>query len=90
MKQWRTYTSPEIDWLLPGKNQNFIETYIYTIRYFTIGPQNFLKTTKNETNFSNKRNTVSTLEAWKNIIKYEAFANFLIRQETESFGRSSE
>ena len=85
MKQWRTYTSPEIDWLLPEKNQNFIETYIYTIEYFT----------KNETNvYQTKeilriRNTVSTLEACRNIIKDEVFAKFLIRQETESFGRSS-
>ena len=92
MKQRRTYTSPEIDWLLPEKNQNFIETYIYTIRYFTIGPLNFLKTAKNETNFYQTkeilriRNLVSTLEACKNVIKYEVFANFLIRQETESFG----
>ena len=29
---------------------------------------------------------MSTLEACENEIKYEAFANFLIRQETESFG----
>ena len=74
------------------KIQNFIETYIYTIRYFTIGPLNFLKTAKNETNFYQTkeilriRNLVSTLEACKNVIKYEVFANFLIRQETESFG----
>ena len=76
------------------KIQNFIETYIYTIRYFTIGPLNFLKTAKNETNFYQTkeilriRNLVSTLEACKNVIRYEVFAKILIRQETESFGRS--
>ena len=57
-----------------------------------MGPLNFLKITKNETNFYQTkeilriRNIVSTLDACENIIKYYVFANFLIRQETESFG----
>ena len=91
-EQWRIYTSPEIDWLLPEKKPKLYRNlHLYNNIFYNWSTEP-LKNNEEWNNFVQTkeilciRNTVCTLEACENKIKYDVFANFLIRQETESFG----